>query len=120
MMTRLSITLLVCIAFSSTLPLSLSTSTTMLRSLRESPTDDLCDGTLDLKTFLFMNKMCEDCFSLYRDSDIYSACRSGCFSSPYFQSCMESLLVDKDTKGKAVGYLRARFGTSDYGFDPLA
>ena len=63
-----------------------------------------------------------------------SLVRSGCFSSPYFHGCMESLLVDKDTKGKAggkdkninksilfiVGYLRARFGNTEFGFDPLA
>ena len=52
-----------------------SSSNTMMRTLRMSPTDELCDGTLDLKTYLFMNKMCEDCFRIFRDSDIYSACR---------------------------------------------
>ena len=65
------------------------------------PTKELCDGTLDLKTFLFINKICEDCFSLFRDSDIYNACRSNCFSSSYFPLCMDSLLVDQDTKDKA-------------------
>eukprot|EP00092_Neocalanus_flemingeri_P033242 GFUD01036148.1.p1 GENE.GFUD01036148.1~~GFUD01036148.1.p1 ORF type:complete len:120 (-),score=23.34 GFUD01036148.1:23-382(-) len=101
-------------------PLFLCSMNPMMRTLRMSPTDELCDGTLDLKTYLFMNRMCEDCFSLYRDSDIYSACRSGCFGSSYFQGCMQSLMVDKDTQGRAVGYLRARFGHSEFGFDPLA
>ena len=70
-MDRLGITLMVSII----LPMTMSSSSPMMRSLRLSPTDELCDGTLDLKTYIFMNKMCEDCFSIYRDSDIYSACR---------------------------------------------
>ena len=32
--------------------------------------------------------------------------RSGCFSSSYFHGCMESLLIDEDTKGKAGEYMR--------------
>ena len=43
--------------------------------LERSQKDDLCGGVLDLKSYFWMNKVCEDCFSLYRDTDIYSACR---------------------------------------------
>ena len=43
--------------------------------LERSQKDDLCGGVLDLKSYFLMNKVCEDCFSLYRDTDIYSACR---------------------------------------------
>ena len=44
--------------------------------LHRSSGDSTCGGSLDLKTYLFMNKVCEDCFALYRDDDVYSACRS--------------------------------------------
>ena len=107
--------------------------------------------------------MCEDCFALYRDTDVYSACRwstnsweqfrtrnieffehpnllcivkqavssllhssqtkilckyfllgqvliftlrSGCFSSIYFNGCMDTLMVDKETQLKAARYIR--------------
>ena len=43
--------------------------------LERSQKDDLCGGVLDLKSYFLMNKVCEDCFSLYRDTDIYSGCR---------------------------------------------
>jgi hypothetical protein len=46
----------------------------ILRFSRQAP-DDLCHGALNLKTFLFMNNICEDCFRLYRDPDVYSMCR---------------------------------------------
>ena len=42
---------------------------------RRSDSDKLCAGRLDLKSYLFLNKICEDCFNLYRDPDVYSACR---------------------------------------------
>ena len=37
--------------------------------------DELCDEAWDLKSYLFMNKVCEECFNLFRDDDLYSACR---------------------------------------------
>ena len=40
-----------------------------------SASTQLCGGKLDLKTYLFLNKLCEDCFSLFRDTDVYDACR---------------------------------------------
>ena len=40
-----------------------------------SATNQLCEGKIDLKSYLFLNKLCEDCFSLFRDPDIYAACR---------------------------------------------
>ena len=48
----------------------------VLPVLHRSSGDSMCGGSLDLKTYLFMNKVCEDCFALYRDDDVYSACRS--------------------------------------------
>merc|ERR1712083_859732 len=69
-----------------------------------------CGGSLDLQTYLFMNQVCEDCFSLFRDTDVYMACRAGCFRSEWFENCMENLLLDQETKDRAVGFLRARAG----------
>ena len=43
--------------------------------VRESPVNILCDGKIGLKSYLFLNKLCEDCFRLFRSSDVFSACR---------------------------------------------
>ena len=117
----------------SLLPSSHQTPAFLSRTAR-SQSDGLCGGALDLKTYFFMNKVCDDCFSLYRDSDIYSACRSGCFGSDFFQGCMDTLILDQETKDKAgdqlhekysdtstlSGYLRSRYGSVSPGFDPLS
>merc|ERR1712012_276314 len=81
---------------------------------RLSPRSTLCGGSLDLQTYLFMNQVCEDCFSLFRDTDVYTACRAGCFRSEWFENCMENLLLDQETKDRAVGFLRARAGGDGY------
>ena len=57
----------------------------ILRFSRQAP-DDLCHGALNLKTFLFMNNICEDCFRLYRDPDVYSMCRYRI--QPSFSHCI--------------------------------
>merc|ERR1712004_48709 len=69
-----------------------------------------CQDAMDLPTYFFLNEVCEDCFALYRDTDIYSACRSG-----YFSGCMDTLMVDKETQLKAARYIRAtRAGNRRY------
>jgi len=87
---------------------------------REAATDGLCEGSLDLKAYIFMNKVCEECFNLYRDDEVYSACRSGCFGSSFFQGCMSNLMVDNHRKGKADAFLKSRFGDNGFGFDPIS
>merc|ERR1719507_2188811 len=105
---------------SSTIPSLLLLSSLPLLSLsaRLSPRSSLCGGSLDLQTYLFMNQVCEDCFSLFRDTDVYTACRAGCFRSEWFENCMENLLLDQETKDRAVGFLRARAGGDGYSFGP--
>jgi len=65
-----------------------------------------CEGKIDIPTYFFLNRVCEDCFSLYRDPEIYSVCRGDCFGSMYFAGCMQSLMVDQETQGRAARYIR--------------
>ena len=43
--------------------------------VEDSPSHYLCDGRIDLKSYLFLNQLCEDCFTMFRDADVYYACR---------------------------------------------
>merc|ERR1712233_266098 len=79
----------------------------MMRHTRMSESHMLCGGKIDLQSYLFLNKLCEDCFSLYRDPDVYAVCRSGCFGSSFFQECMTSLLVEADTRSRVDMLLEA-------------
>ena len=43
--------------------------------VEDSPSHYLCDGRIDLKSYLFLNQLCEDCFTMFREADVYYACR---------------------------------------------
>ena len=45
------------------------------RLKRTLPPSSSCYRILDLQSFHFMNKICNDCFRLYRDPEIYTLCR---------------------------------------------
>merc|ERR1719330_170056 len=53
-----------------------------------------------VKVFKFLDSVCDDCYDLYRDPDVYSLCRSKCFSSPYFSGCMNMMLLGKSSRSK--------------------
>merc|ERR1712227_328350 len=52
-----------------------------------------CKGTYDKTNFSVLNSVCDRCYDLFRDHDIHSLCRSQCFSSSYFTSCVSSLML---------------------------
>ncbi len=57
----------------------------MIRLARRSPSSpdedpsfspvDGCSGTLPLSTFTRLNAVCEDCYGLYRQPEVYTLCR---------------------------------------------
>ena len=42
-----------------------------------------------------LTRVCEDCYNLYREVDLYNQCTSDCFSSPVFMECTKSLLLNQ-------------------------
>ena len=43
------------------------------------PIDDAgCEGRLDLPKFAKVNQVCEECYSLYKEIDVYKLCRYLC------------------------------------------
>ena len=74
---------------------------------------DECRGRYDTAIFTTLDNICEDCYNLYKEPDIHSMCRSevednqnyikailfyraDCFSSGYFQYCLQALLLEED------------------------
>ena len=64
-----------------------------LRSVRN-PT---CGIALDVKSFVFLDKFCEDCFNLYRLEELYQMCQSDCYDNNTFFFCLNVTLVNKET-----------------------
>ena len=125
-----------------TIPSLLLISSFPLPSLpaRLSPRSSLCGGSLDLQTYLFMNQVdgiltsermaskltsnikqvCEDCFSLFRDTDVYTACRSCKYISiinwpepPYY--CLYWLDQSRGNNARAANFPQDAFVCSRSG-----
>ncbi|XP_039758969.1 CHH-like protein isoform X2 [Pararge aegeria] len=52
-----------------------------------------CKGVYDAAIFARLDRICDDCYNLFREPKLYNLCRSKCFTSPYFKGCMESLYL---------------------------
>uniref|UniRef100_A0AB38ZPE1 ITP n=1 Tax=Gryllus bimaculatus TaxID=6999 RepID=A0AB38ZPE1_GRYBI len=55
-----------------------------------------CKGVYDKSIFARLDRICEDCYNLFREPQLHSLCRSKCFTSPYFKGCIEALLLNED------------------------
>nr|ABQ41269.1 prepro-crustacean hyperglycemic hormone I [Cancer productus] len=55
--------------------------------------DSSCKGVYDRGLFSDLEHVCDDCYNLYRNSYVASACRSNCYSNVVFRQCMEELLL---------------------------
>lgn len=62
-------------------------------------TDDAgCKGRLDWARFAKVNQICEECYSLFKEMEVYQLCRQQCFGTKIFTGCMEALLVEEELK----------------------
>merc|ERR1711978_360576 len=68
----------------------------MVSSKRNGGMPDECRGRYDTAIFTTLDNICEDCYNLYKEPDIHSMCRADCFSSGYFQYCLQALLLEED------------------------
>ena len=50
-----------------------------------------CRGVYDRKAFYELAAVCDDCFQVYQNSEVYGLCRSACFTSRYFGDCLVAL-----------------------------
>ncbi|XP_044020744.1 crustacean hyperglycemic hormones 4-like isoform X2 [Aphidius gifuensis] len=66
-----------------------------------------CKGVYDKSIFARLDRICEDCYNLFREPQLHTLCRKECFSSKYFNGCLQSLLLDeeKDKYREMADYL---------------
>ncbi|XP_073995716.1 ion transport peptide isoform X2 [Rhodnius prolixus] len=55
-----------------------------------------CKGVYDKSIFARLDRICEDCYNLFREPQLHSLCRSDCFASKYFAGCLEALLLREE------------------------
>ena len=63
----------------------------------------LCGGALSTSSpsFILLNRVCEYCYHITKDHEIFNLCREGCFINEYFFSCLNATFADNDTRGDA-------------------
>ncbi|ROT60595.1 crustacean hyperglycemic hormone 2 precursor [Penaeus vannamei] len=50
---------------------------------------DSCTGVYDRELLVRLDRVCEDCYNLYRDTDVAVECRSNCFHNEVFLYCVD-------------------------------
>ncbi|XP_027203651.1 crustacean hyperglycemic hormone-like [Dermatophagoides pteronyssinus] len=63
----------------------------MNRSKRSSFSTIDCLGNFDRAKFAKADRICEECYILYREPSLHKTCREFCFSNDVFKNCIDSL-----------------------------
>ncbi|KAL7643057.1 UNVERIFIED_CONTAM: hypothetical protein RMT77_006346 [Armadillidium vulgare] len=68
---------------------------TGMKAKRE-PYDSNCFGPYDRKLSYQLNRVCDDCYNLFRQSYVSTECRRNCFQDEMFLLCVRGLKLDVD------------------------
>nr|ACJ01668.1 putative ion transport peptide-like protein [Folsomia candida] len=60
--------------------------------------DIQCKGVYDKGIFAKLDRICDDCYNLYREPQLHSLCSQNCFSSSYFMNCLDALTLNDEQK----------------------
>ena len=76
--------------------------------------DIQCKGVYDKSIFARLDRICEDCYNLFREPQLHSLCRKGCFTTDYFKGCLDALLL-QDEMEDIQTWIKQLHGASDPG-----
>merc|ERR1719378_287284 len=69
-----------------------------------------CGGIYDQQIFAKLEKVCDDCFNLYKDPEVHGLCRRDCFYNQTFKQCMNDLLYTEEEKQEYEAYVDTTSG----------
>nr|ABO43964.1 putative ion transport peptide-like precursor [Daphnia magna] len=55
-----------------------------------------CKGLYDKSIFARLDRICQDCYNLYREPELHTLCRKNCFTTNYFKGCLDALLINDE------------------------
>lgn len=61
-----------------------------------------CLGTYDKSKFARLDRVCDECYQIYRNPEIHNTCREFCFKNEVFPACVDALLLQKEQKELGV------------------
>ncbi|XP_054737388.1 ion transport peptide isoform X2 [Anastrepha obliqua] len=55
-----------------------------------------CKGIFNKTMFFRLDRICEDCYQLFRETSIHRLCKQECFGSAFFSACVEALQLHEE------------------------
>ncbi|XP_055379667.1 ion transport peptide isoform X2 [Condylostylus longicornis] len=84
--------ILVLVPLISTVPHSMS------RRKRDTFFDLECKGTFNKALFYRLDRICEDCYQLFRETTVHRLCKKDCFGDKMFTACIQALQLHDEMK----------------------
>jgi len=57
-----------------------------------------CRGMFHVAIFSKLENLCDQCYEMFKIPEIHQLCRSDCFGSTFFKSCVNSLLMKEEER----------------------
>ncbi|CAM1319327.1 ITP (predicted) [Pycnogonum litorale] len=57
-----------------------------------------CMGKYDVSLLAKLERVCSDCFNLYREPELTMLCSKKCFVNEYFDGCLDALVQEEERK----------------------
>ena len=64
-----------------------------------------CSAAPSLRVLKYLDRICDDCYMLYRDPGVYTMCRSDCYNNRFFLGCMDVMMVSKKVRSRAANFV---------------
>ncbi|XP_075165382.1 ion transport peptide isoform X4 [Haematobia irritans] len=55
-----------------------------------------CKGIYNKTMFYRLDKICDDCYNLFRETSIHRLCKHKCFTHQTFEGCINALLIPEE------------------------
>ncbi|KAH9423337.1 hypothetical protein DERP_003615 [Dermatophagoides pteronyssinus] len=68
-----------------------------------------CLGDYDLSKFAQLDRICDECYILYREPELNFSCRKDCFRNEVFGNCVDALYLSHEKK-KLLQFVDQIFG----------
>ncbi|KAH9518078.1 ion transport peptide [Dermatophagoides farinae] len=68
-----------------------------------------CLGEYDISKFTELDRICEECYILYREPELNISCRKDCFRNEVFGNCVDALKLSHEKK-KLLEFVDQVFG----------
>ncbi|EDW32890.1 GL10219 [Drosophila persimilis] len=70
-----------------------------------------CKGIFNKTMFFRLDRICEDCYQLFRETSIHRLCKKDCFDSKWFGECLKVLLIPEEEVSNLQHFLRVVNGS---------